>query len=159
MYGIFNIMNITVKLTEYYEYYWTVSEYNILVHPFGDLFALFLLPSLPMHASTPIRNDLQYNHLYPYPNHFLTNPPKHYVRGNFPDHRIQILICEALNDPCLHFFFVFPVAPTPQRTHLQSSTPEIVSQSNCKHVLYVHIWRWWEKNSQLDENYHFPETL
>ena len=48
-------------------------------------------------------------HTHPHPSvpicthpwHFSSNRPKHDVRGEFPDHRVQILTCETINAPHL----------------------------------------------------------
>ena len=64
-----------------------------------------------------------------HPHHFLTHPPKHDVRGNFPDHSTQILTCETLNDPCLYCFCAprVPCVPAhlsaPIHTHLHHFLP------------------------------------
>ena len=60
---------------------------------------------------------------------FEPNLQKHHVRGNFPGHRSQILVCKTLNTPRLPCFCVSraPRAPThpstPIRTHFHLFSP------------------------------------
>ena len=84
--------------------------------------------SLCVHASIRTHPH-RYIPIYIHSHHFLPNSQKHDVRGNFPDHRVQILTCKTPYDPCLPCFCVrrAPCAPThpsaPIYTHLHLFTP------------------------------------
>ena len=80
-------------------------------HPFGALFALFLLPSLLIHSSAPIRTDL-----HPAASICVTfcRPSQNMMSGEIsPAMWPQILPCETLNVPCLPCFCVARVPCSP----------------------------------------------
>ena len=113
------------RLTEFSRCVYTSKNmsWTTIYGSFGLVFASSLVHAFihtHPHPSTPI-----YTHYW----HFSSNPPKHDVRGNFPGHRAQILVCETLNDPCLPCFCV-PCTPctlthpsTPIHTHLHLFSP------------------------------------
>ena len=84
-----------------------------------------------------------------HPHHFLPNTPKHDVRGNFPGHSTQILVCDPINSPCLPWFCIAyaPCAPThpcaPIPTHLNLFIPICT-------LHYMQIWCNLIKNQYSD---------
>ena len=74
-----------------------------------------------------------------HPHRFLPNTQKHDVRGNFPGHSTQILVCDPINSPCLPCFCIayapcapaHPYAPIP--THLNLFIPIC-------YLNYMYIW-------------------
>ena len=62
---------------------------------FTSLLSCFYLPPYLCIHSHPSAS------IYTHPWHFSSNRPEHNVRGNFPDHRTQILTCVTINTPHL----------------------------------------------------------
>ena len=95
--------------------------------PFGVLFALFF--AFPLAPTSVRAHPNRYVRTCTHPHHFLPTPQKHDVRGNFPGHRDQILVCTTINAPFLPCLCAphAPCTPThpcaPVRTHTHLFLP------------------------------------
>ena len=102
--------------------------------PFGALFALFLLPSLPMHPSAPIRIDLH---------------PSTPIHTNFWQTRQNMMsgeISPAIGAENMSYLFVFgsvslvflcACPPVPRHTHANPSLPICIHI--CTYIPYSYV--------------------
>ena len=101
------------------------TSQNIRCSPIWGCFCL-VFASLLANASM-LTHKSRYKPTCTHTRHFLSNTPKHDVRGNFPGHRSQIVPCTTHFSLCLPCFCVRPCPYTtshpsgPIRTHLHPS--------------------------------------
>ena len=96
------------------------TSQNIRCSPIWGCFCL-VFASLLANASM-LTHKSRYKPTCTHTRHFLSNTPKHDVRGNFPGHRVQIVCCTTIFlYACL--VFVSARAPILHRTHPGPSAP------------------------------------